>query len=93
MSEVIRGIQHREPYSHSQLDHSTFDHYIVCAEFVIEKRSYAEKVVRINIFFPGATAPSQGVGLELPSAAVAIAVGRALLTVGEGYASEMKGRF
>lgn len=88
----IRGIQHREPYSHSKLDYSSYDRFIDCSEFIIEKQSYGEKVY-INIFFPRSTAPKQGVGLQLPSLEVAIAVGRALLTVGEGYASEMKGHF
>lgn len=88
----VRGIQHREPYSHSALDYSNYDRFIDCAEFIVEKQSYGEEVY-ISIFFPRSTAPKQGVGLQLPSPEVAIAVGRALLTVGEGYISEMESHF
>ena len=86
----VTGIQHRAPYGHSALDHSDYNHRVDCAEFVVRKQSYGEEA-RVNVFFPRSSKPKQGVGLLLPSIEAAIAVGRALQTVGEGYLSEMRG--
>ena len=89
---MIEGIQQRKPYSHSTLAHSHYSQSVSCDEFVVKKQSYGENV-NVNLFFPSSYAPKQGVGLSFPSPEVAIAVGRALLTVAEGCASEIRGRF
>ncbi len=62
----VKGIQHREPYSHSALGYSNYDRFVDCAEFVVEKQTYGKEVT-VNIFFHRSTAPQQGVGLLLPS--------------------------
>ncbi len=89
---LIKGIQRREPYSHSASEYSDYDRCVNCAEFVVKRQSRGDEV-EVNIFFPRLATPSQGVGLSIPSPDIAIAVGRALPTVAEGYSSEMRGRF
>jgi hypothetical protein len=49
--------------------------------------------VSIELFFPSLNNRQEGVGLGMLSAEIAIAVGRALLTVAEGCADEVTVRF
>ena len=83
----IMSIQRREPYSHSAASYSDYNYLVAADEFAVKRVGD-----KINIFFPRSPAPGQGVGLLLPSLEVGIAVGRTLLTVAEGYSSEMVGR-
>jgi len=90
--KMVQGIQRREPYSHSANPYSHYYHRVGCKEFVVERRS-SGKDVSVEVFFPRASAPKQGVGISLPSIELAVAVGRALLTVAEGCVDKMEGSF
>jgi len=81
----ITGIQKREPYSHSHASSSDYDHPINSDEFSIKKY----QTDRIRIFFKRSSLHGQGVGLLLPSSEAAIAFGRALLMVSEGYSTDI----
>jgi hypothetical protein len=81
----IRGIQKREPYSHSSGSKSNYDHYIESDEFSIKKYKNGD----IEIFFKRSSSHTQGVGLHLPSTKLATAFGRALLLVSEGYSDDV----
>lgn len=89
---VITGIQRRVPDAHSTQNYADYDDFVECAEFAVRRQSNGEKV-EVSVFFPRSGTPEQGVGLSLPSLEVAIAVGRALLTVAEGRLAEVVGRF
>lgn len=92
MPKQIRGIQRREPIAGSSKGYSDHDDWANGEEFVVKKWS-SEKTVSVELFFPDFKNPKEGVGLEVPSVEVAIAVGRALLMVGEGYTDEVTVRF
>jgi len=92
MGQTITGIQHRESYRHSSRPYSDYNYPVVCHEFVVERTVDGERV-HVTVFFPDANAPTQGVGLQFPSTSLAIAVGRALLSVAEGYVSKATGQF
>ena len=81
----IRGIQKREPFSHSDASSSDYDHTVDSDEFSIKR--YKDSGIRI--FFKRSSLHGQGVGLYLPSADLAIAFGRALLMVSEGYSTDV----
>ena len=85
---IIESQQRREPYTGSAASSSHYDHFVSSDEFIVRK--VGEKV---RLFFPHSTESGQGVGLVLPSQAVAIAVGLALQSIGEGCLNEMTGRF
>jgi len=82
---IIRGIQKREPYSHSYESKSDYDHSIESDEFSIKKSKDSD----IEIFFKRSSFHAQGVGLHIPSTELATALGRALLLVSEGYSSNV----
>ncbi len=90
---VITGIQRRAPDAHSTQKYASYDDFVECAEFAVRRQSRDGQNVEISVFFPRSGTPERGVGLSLPSLEVAIAVGRALLTVAEGQLTEMVGRF
>ena len=92
MGKLIKGTQHRDPYTGSSLGFSNDDTWKNCEEFRV-KRSGNNKEISVELFFPELKNPEVGVGLEMPSAEIAIAVGRALLTVAEGCADEVTVRF
>ena len=81
----ITGIQKRAPYSHSAASSSRYDHGIDSDAFSVTK----SKANRIRIFFRHSSEHGQGVGLYLPSANVATALGRALLMVSEGHSDDV----
>ena len=89
---VITGIQRRVPAADSAQNYADYDDFVECAEFAVRRQGDGERV-EVNLFFPRSGTPEQGVGLSLPSLEVAIAVGRALLTVAEGHLTEVVGRF
>lgn len=88
MPKKINGIQRRGTYPGSTKGYSDYDYPQECEEFVVKKWSYP-KTVSIKLFFRGFKNPKEGVGLGMLSVEVAIAVGRALLMVGEGYTDEV----
>lgn len=88
----ITSTQHREPYSHSAASYSEYNHTVEATEFNVKKQSFGDQI-QFRVFFPRSGTPSQGVGLTLPSAEITVALGRALLTVAEGYLSEMTAKF
>ena len=88
----IRAIEHRPPYSTSSERFSNYDDSVICAEFIVEAKIFGTQNI-VEVFFPRPSHPGQGVGLSLPSPQVAKAIARALLTVAEGDASEISGRF
>jgi hypothetical protein len=90
---VITGIQRRAPDAHSTQKYASYDDFVESAEFAVRRQSRDGENVEISVFFPRSGTPERGVGLSLPSLEVAIAVGRALLTVAEGQLTEMVGRF
>jgi len=90
---VITGIQRRAPDAHSTQKYASYDDFVECAEFAVRRRSREGEGVEISVFFPRSGTPERGVGLSLPSPDIAIAVGRALQTVGEGHLTEVVGRF
>ena len=92
MEEAIRGIQRKAQHIGSAKGYSDYDDWSHSEEFVVKKLRYEDKV-SFELFFPRHTNPREGVGLEMPSSEVAIAVGRALLTVAEGCADEVTVRF
>ncbi len=92
MPKKIRGIQRKAPKAGSDKGYSDHDDWANCEEFVVKKWSFPQ-TVSVELFFPGFKNPKEGVGLEMPSVEVAIAVGRALLMVGEGYTDEVRVRF
>ena len=92
MQKSIKGIQRRKQFAHSTKGYSEHDEPSNCEEFVAKKLRY-EETIFVRLFFPRPMNPKEGVGLEIPSAEAAIAVGRALLMVGEGYADEVTVRF
>ena len=81
----ITGIQRRAPYSHSAASFSDYDHTVNSDEFSIKR--YKDNSIRI--FFKRSSAHGQGIGLYLPSIDVAIAFGRALLMISEGYSNDV----
>jgi hypothetical protein len=92
MKESIRGIQRKAQYVGSTKGYSNYDQWSYPEEFVVKKLRYEDKVA-FELFFPQCTNPKEGVGLEMSSPQVAVAVGRALLTVAEGCADEVTVRF
>ena len=82
---LIKGIQHRGPYSHSAASYSDYGRPVDSDEFTIKRQTTG----RIRIFFKSTSAHSQGVGLLMPSSKEAIALGHALLMVAEGYATDI----
>lgn len=92
MKETIRGIQRKAPKAGSDKGYANHDDWSHSEEFVVKRLRYEEKVF-FELFFPGHTNSKEGVGLEMPSPEVAVAVGRALLTVAEGCADEVIVRF
>jgi hypothetical protein len=90
---VVKGIQHRAPYSTQEASaYSDYSDYVNCDEFIVNKK-VTGKLVDVMVFFPLSSAPQRGIGLSLPSPEIAVAVARALLTVAEGYASEVRTTF
>ena len=81
----ITGIQRRAPFSHSGASCSYFDRTVNSDEFSIKR--YKDDSIRI--FFKLSSAHGQGVGLYLPSTAVATAFGHALLMISEGYSDDV----
>ena len=92
MPKQIKGIQRKAPKAGSDKGYSDHDDWANCEEFVVKKWSY-EQTTSIELFFPGFKNPKEGVGLGMPSVEVAIAIGRALLMVSEGYSNEVTVRF
>ena len=92
MPKQIKGIQRKGQYVGSTKGYSDYDDWSNSEEFVVKKLKH-EKEVSVELFFPRLTNPKEGVGLEMPSAGVAVAVGRALLTVAEGCADKVTVRF
>jgi hypothetical protein len=92
MPKQIKGIQRKGQYAGSTKGYSDYDDWSTSEEFIVKKLRYEEKV-SVELFFPRLTNPKEGVGLEMPSPEVAIAVGRALLTVADGCADEVTVRF
>ena len=90
---VITGIQRRVPDARSKQNYADYDDFVECAEFAVRRQSGDGEKVQVNLFFPRSGTPEQGVGLSLPSLDIAIAIGRALLTVAEGRLTEVVGRF
>ena len=89
---VVKGIQHRAPYSTQSFPYSDYSDFVNCDEFIVNKK-VTGKLVDVMVFFPLPSAPERGIGLSLPSPEIAVAVARALLTVAEGYASEVRTTF
>ena len=81
----ITGVQKRAPHSHSVVSSSHYGNSIDSGEFSITE----PKANRIRIFLRRSSEHEQGVGLHLPSTDVAIALGRALLIVSEGYSDDV----
>lgn len=90
---VITGIQRRAPDARSTQKYASYDDFVESAEFAVRRQSRDGENVEISVFFPRSGTPERGVGLSLPSLDIAIAVGRALLTVAEGHLTEVVGRF
>jgi hypothetical protein len=86
---VVKGIQHRAPYSNQSFPYSDYSDSVNCDGFIVNKK-VTGKLVDVMVFFPLSSAPERGIGLSLPSPEIAVAVARALLTVAEGCVSEVK---
>jgi len=89
---VVTSIQRRPPNELSSGNYSSYDNFVECAGFHVSRRPGAGRAVEVEVYFPRSGTPEQGVGLLFPSAETAIAVARALLSVAEGYVSEIKAR-
>jgi hypothetical protein len=92
MKETIRGIQRKAQFVGSTKGYSDHDHWSHSEEFVVKRLRYEDRIA-LKLFFPQYTNPKEGVGLEMPSPEVALAVGKVLLTVAEGCADEVIVRF
>ncbi len=89
---LVIGIQRREEYEHSDKGYSHYDRPVNSDKVVISKVEIGNET-QIKIFLPSLEETSQGVGLLLPSCDIAIALGRALLTVSEGYSKKIEAHF
>ena len=85
---TIASIQHRDEYTGSSKGYSDYDNYVISKSFNVSK-TFKDL---IKLYFPTHTSESEGVGLVIPKE-IAIAVGRALITVGEGTINVVKGEF
>jgi hypothetical protein len=90
---VITGIQRRPPNQLSSGNYSVYDNFVESAEFSVRRKPGAGGAIEVEVYFPRSGTPEQGVGLLFPSLETAVAVGRALLSVGEGYVRETTARF
>lgn len=92
MKQTIQGIQRKAPKAGSDKGFADHDDWSHCEEFVVKKLTHAEPV-SVELFFPSLNNRQEGVGLGIPSVEAAIAIGRALLMVAEGYGDELIVRF
>ncbi len=90
---VVTSIQRRPPNQLSSHNYAVYDNFVESAEFSVKRKPGAGGAIEVEVYFPRSGTPEQGVGLMFPSLEAAVAVGRALLTVGEGYLSEITARF
>ena len=90
--EIIRVIQRTAARSNMILPYTNRDWTINCDGFLVEKE-LTGKLTGIKLFFPLPSAPQTGIGLSFKSPKAVVAVARALLTVAEGCADEIRGQF
>lgn len=92
MAVTITGIQRKPEYVGSNKGYSDYDDYSHCQELAVKRVDCGGKA-SFELFFPQLNNPNEGVGLGFPSPEIAVAVGRALLTVAEGCAEEVTVHF
>jgi hypothetical protein len=92
MEQAIQGMQRKAPKAGSDKGFADHDDWSHCEEFMVKKVRDTQPV-SIELFFPSLNNRQEGVGLGMLSAEIAVAVGRALLTVAEGSADEVIVRF
>lgn len=84
----VTGIQRRGEYVGSKKGHSNYNHTIGSNALSISKISGDQ----IQVLFLNSSSTTQGVGLIVPNS-LAIALGRLLMTVGEGHLDKAQGEF
>jgi hypothetical protein len=86
---LITGVQQRDPKENMTSPSTNYNYPLSCNSFSV----YNTVPTGILIRFESTRNSSVCVGLEVPSKELAIALGRALLSVGEGCLNESTGTF